>query len=974
MYRNTAVVEVFPPNNTIDYRQDISLEVTFNKPVKLEDYVYENGNLKNIQITHNGENLLDNSNGKKSFYSNAYLKNDGKTLVIPVTKGLYLFSNGDSQSIKDIDCKLNLRNLTDAEGVPFVSEEYLFSYCLNSNKDSIPPVINKLWIAKTETDARNGTNLISFDEFTHYAAKANYGNDSKIVTANIENHHLKSVWINVEADDADSGVDGIEIKEQLIRKTDTTGNNLTGQIQFNRNNNPNTNMFYNSSNGNLYNDCFEYNFMGTEDGVVHLDFIVTDRAGKTAAKSSDLIKDTECTVTVEVRDDKAYDSAQLHVNEGPDYHSYTYSVPLRPKKNDIKFCTDMDGKAHCDTFYGVGYSSNPATDVDFSVVNMELVSFEWGYDENNMQSAELQFKDDSRYVYWNRAGSSSLGWTNAKLHPKITVDPFKKIYVRGTVRDSAGNTSNFSDTLAETINVVSAKYESNKWNINCDKAIFGSDSHSHRYYVVTKTIDGTVTRTDIYRGGSGPYATNPISSGLGNPSSWNDCIKEIYYCNSNKPLSRDDSFWAVTGIPFIIRKENGSVTYGNGSTINANNALPNSTQFSLTEGPAVLNSGMQTVRLNFSNFTPINGISYYLDCYAKDTSGVRDYDENFYLFPITDFTKETVFSISVKQNTYYFKIIADNGASQRIESTEKSITFENDTVPPNLHDIYGIYNGVKVKPSEFVINTLSSFIKDDSAIDPDVKYFFADSPYVKWDSNVVLNTSTISGGNIVSFYAEAGFKPYLYLQVKDIHGNTTKYVQKYGYEYIQREPTFSASSTSAAKVTMNLGIYSNYKVYFQSFETNGNTQNWVDSSVTIPSSNVSEKYFTTGKTSFVRFNVYDAEYSGSITTMEYSDIYYFYPPKYFSGSTLRCNLKDYILGNIGITIFVDQPCLVHTFYNSRNLGNDMQAWFNNGIEAKVQCNSSTFTYEEPEISSGKFYTTIIHFADGTTKMLPVKQK
>ena len=77
---------------------------------------------------------------------------------------------------------------------------------------------------------------------------------------------------------------------------------------------------------------------------------------------------------------------------------------------------------------------------------------------------------------------------------------------------------------------------------------------------------------------------------------------------------------------------------------------------------------------------------------------------------------------------------------------------------------------------------------------------------------------------------------------------------------------------------------------------------------------------------------------------------------------------------MGITIFVDQPCLVHTFYNSNNLGDNMQTWFNRGIEEKVQCNSSTFTYEEPEIPSGKFYTTIIHFADGTTKMLPVKQK
>ena len=47
--------------------------------------------------------------------------------------------------------------------------------------DSIPPVVKTVRLARTQEDAMKGTNLISMEEFSHYATNASYEGDSTIV-------------------------------------------------------------------------------------------------------------------------------------------------------------------------------------------------------------------------------------------------------------------------------------------------------------------------------------------------------------------------------------------------------------------------------------------------------------------------------------------------------------------------------------------------------------------------------------------------------------------------------------------------------------------------------------------------------------------------------------------------------------------------------------------------------------------------
>ena len=92
--------------------------------------------------------------------------------------------------------------------------------------------------------------------------------------------------------------------------------------------------------------------------------------------------------------------------------------------------------------------------------------------------------------------------------------------------------------------------------------------------------------------------------------------------------------------------------------------------------------------------------------------------------------------------------------------------------------------------------------------------------------------------------------------------------------------------------------------------------------------------------------------------------------------------KNIIPGLNGLQICCDAPTLVHTLYCSKKLTEntelqDITVWENKAMETGVVTKSSTFTYTKDNYSnipSGYYYTTVIHFADGTKVMTEVQKK
>lgn len=124
---------------------------------------------------------------------------------------------------------------------------------------------------------------------------------------------------------------------------------------------------------------------------------------------------------------------------------------------------------------------------------------------------------------------------------------------------------------------------------------------------------------------------------------------------------------------------------------------------------------------------------------------------------------------------------------------------------------------------------------------------------------------------------------------------------------------------------------------------------------------------------FIRIKALEANGNGTIKN--YLKTLYVYP-KYYKGEMKVDNYNIQELGN-GLQVFADAPVLAHTFYCSANLGKDIDLWLNHALETGVVQKDSTFTYGESylkDVPQGKYYVTIVHFANGETAISDVKIK
>ncbi len=161
--------------------------------------------------------------------------------------------------------------------------------------------------------------------------------------------------------------------------------------------------------------------------------------------------------------------------------------------------------------------------------------------------------------------------------------------------------------------------------------------------------------------------------------------------------------------------------------------------------------------------------------------------------------------------------------------------------------------------------------------------------------------------------------------------------------------------------------------------------------------------------SFLKFD----EYYGEGDNPSWKDKGSYYVDYFYCGSNdTTCYNKNCIEGLNGVQIFSDRPVLAHTMYSNEQLTtskydqNALRIWENMGMETGIKLINSNINEDEshsqyevgdgisspnPElwhdvaietysdenlksIPKGYYYTTIFHFADGSTAMTDIKQK
>ena len=945
------VINSFPSFDNTNYPQDTSIKINFNKAVNLSDFADENGFLKNITITSGDVDLLDTTGGKLPYYKSPYLEDDGKTLVIPIVKGNYLIKDN---STKDISVSLKLESLTDGvegENAAFIQKSYDFTFRIDSKKDTTPPILKTLRIARTEEDARNGTNLIIMDEFTHYADNANYGGDSNVVATNIQNHHVNKVWVYFEGEDADSGVAGLEIREQLIRTT--TGEEIQGIIYTRESSEPKKqNFFENPKEDNTYSACVEYNFNSDDDGVVKLDFVLHDRAGKTTTydKPVDIVKDTLFAERL------FFDNPQESINPDIEEHPITITVYTGTNGDDY-YIKDLNNNSYSDTFYS-------KSNTDFSE-SCRIISFEYGYDQNNLIPLDLKLAN------YEITYSDYYGLYSQKMKPTINADPRKTIYLKTTVQDAAGNICSSEKELPAAINIIYSDVSIDNLSFilkNDSKKAVSADC----YYSANNTNFNSKQTVYLERSSDNTFVS---VSKFSNDKQFNE-MNDGYYSflfYSDIHTENGQFIRSYRYSPVIIRKNDTqvSVITGNNGTSLTIDDVPD---FEVKADSAVPNSGNRTIHIKYKNFIPKQGLKYLIYYEGAKSKG---------------YTQDTCFIVPSEYCAYSFKAVVVNEKNETVESSEaKTLDLFEDNIPPKIDATLSRNGQLLFKQVTSTFATLSIKVKDDNLIGK-IKYLLSNSilNQIDWNNDSRVresslieyddtDTTEIWGFDIVSYDQE--YSRFCYVYVMDSAGN---YTEKTFWISGKKESgitvTCNKNGTDDYTFTNNFSGFnaSYYKNQFISINNEKNT--WELCSNATRSVSLSEIEIK----SFILAYAWGYQDVGANGyAYRYSEPVYYCPQYLISQKTenpMECDLKNIYAGMYGYDISADQPCFAHTMYCPHNLGDTEQAWLNSGYETGLVMKKKSFTYSYDNTSAvpaGYYYTTIVHFADGDVKMTEVKQK
>ena len=837
--------------------------------------------------------------------------------------------------------------------------------------DSIPPVVKTVRLARTQEDAMKGTNLISMEEFSHYATNASYEGDSTIVAQKIYNHHVNKVWVYLEAEDGGSGIDYIEVKEQLIYNI--SGSPVQGTL-IDQNASLGMNCFYNNSGKNNFEACFEYNFKSTNDGVVRLNFTANDQAGMSTTynQSVDLIKDTELPPTVSIVSDEIQ---FIEDYENPHNVTYNLKMNLNNSTDDFRYIKDLDGKEYNDGFV-IGPDENDFTG------NSKVVAFEYGYNESNMTLIDLRGKNfpftSGTIIQYDPTSGQNITITEKEGEQVIylyNIDPYKIVYYQITVEDPAGNIryiSGNTDPLSDILSFTIEKKGTTTYQLN----FLVTNNFGRRLYI--RNIDNTPV---VFSGLKDSY----IFYNNTNYDSLPDTILVSSYSNY-KSLQFHGKALKLQKCKDNDQNNSWRVISESAEELSSAD-IP---YFTVTvDRPR--NAGKYFVQVNLDPNFNYNQDYYYLIKYTAMSIGGS---------PYTAILAEKTFELYYNQTTPCdVSIIVCNKYGSQLESVQhEEIACNIDNIPPAI-------TGWMI--SNFLQNSFVAYISISDDTNQGIslgnsgikttKYLFSESliddDTIDWENNPDVKSLEFNDSNIYTLEIDEIYPNVIYFYIEDNNTNyTIKHLENiYETKNYQLQLEYDSSNGQLIE-NIPYSLVNGFTPKTQNYYLNNNTWEALSDSIdeygTINIDYNSEtlnysKAITLSESensSFIKITPYESYNSEKGPRTVRDSTTYLYLPYLINKGTeneIVCHTKDFILGNVGINILTFQPCFAHTMYSKKNAGNRPEDWLRFGVarETGLAMDNTGFTYSysnQKEVPEGYYYTTIIHFADGTMMMTPVQ--
>lgn len=908
---------------------DTPVTITFNKSIENSTVTCEPSGT--IQI-------VDNSNDGEHYesYFNTPTWNENTVTIKPKYTIKNLVANGSSP--KTLKFKIDLSGITDSDGNALTSSEQSFTYRINDEMETEKP----LWygspvLYSDNTSSKKTLNTAAFSSWS----SATTGSYKKGTYS--QNHVGNSVYYTMYGYDMGSGVKSLRITETYYLSDSGASVTSTSVVS------EKTGIYYSSSYNGLYKYVGTYTFKTQAAGVIKLDFQLVDNAGNTSTSNIwYVIKDNN------VKMDNIYPF--VSDMRRPSNNTDSVTVTILSGLEQDKFYKDFWGDISVEFYWG--YSTDSMTKLTPSSTT------------DNENKYNFSRKAD-KLTYMKLIATDEVGNTMTSYYH---IPP---MYGTGnfTIEDGRNGSKWFKVTPYNT-----SYYENIASSVGANKFCIG-------YFIIEsgKTIswenaleydcqDESYASFDDYGMQNGEtyyvyfYIAFEYANGVKVFSSWSESYGKIVVGKD----SNGDNTYATS----IVTTNNGTMT--------GNNYFNDPVHVKTT---ATKGSGCYTVDVDLTKNTKVkNGVALKYQYSMKAIN--ENTNEVFYNDGIS------INLPSPGQYKLYMIVKNSNGATKESDwlyccengssthSTSYSLKFTADLTPPDMgYRYYDVRDSAKYSPP----TSLNLIYEEDT------------SSSTKWSHNYPVDADSSVNSTIYYYILPGGIT---YCDDSVLAGYTRK-----KWTFNSEQITWSlphASTKRQGIITLPYGDIDegSYTVCVIAKDTNGNearrfipVSNRLANEKLNWSYNRSTKKLTPANTCSLYY--YDETHSRWIyvdETNAYSRwcriIGYNYDKGYYNveyaylGTQSTCNNKNIMELQNGLQVFCDHSTFVHTLYSSKkltetNTASDIAIWETKGTETGVKFTSSNFTYGSENLTgvpSGCYYTTVVHFMDGTTLMSEVKQK
>ncbi len=847
----------------------------------------------------------------------------------------------------------------------------------SSNNDVREPQIWDFHVARTKEDLENG-NYLESERWYEF-----YGDNPDAAEAGYKNHVNGKVWISLTIEEEDSGIQFIEICEQKISASLEYADkryfeqNLVSKYLY-----PNNYEW-------LTFGPFEYE-IHEDDGAVHLALRATDGAGNTSESGGweavTVLKDTVC-----------HDNFYLHNND------FIYNLEYGTEE-DAKACSQQnaDGSVDMDFYFKAGndnYLEN-AWDSCKDIIWKYAVS-------QDLNSIDKLILNDYSSEFDALDGSGYPSKIPLRIH---IADPSKSTYVKFYKEDTVGNSCvkyfyipsapDVFDARIVTENYIKIlKVTAGPGHINCTEESYDLS------YCLFSNLRWSTSQQKWKMTETTSQQISVLQARSDYGDSYYDSTDNTDFCLCTKFYIKEDELFIAGPLSAVqnARLNNESST----------------ADITFTQDMVTFTDGgeenVQTVTVSLNSDEIPSFKKTYIRYPQKKTGAAKVEYEDVYASFTGNTVNFTIASEEVFKNGINLELLAIPKTGVPVS---KTLAFSPDYTG-FIDNIKPTYSSKMHYPHGWMRCTIN-----------DIGYGFKTGDldsYIHYQTDIVQNMgggTTFSNKNDGSLELTGNFSvnDYLYMapcyliyDIKDKEGNATYVKENFTLEKIIESIAFGNESYSLT----NSGSTSKFIIKFPS-ETGYSVDDYPVSYDFITDEILTEMYINLYKWKAGNHWLTPAKNGKEMTvTIPFSDDGFLRifaagkgPYYFWSKGIQKTTITDLIEGQKGVQIYSDKPFFIHTIWsqinwnkNEGNWANDIYKWESTAIlgtqehnnnatiegstEVKPECitgNHSVtpyyYTIPDPmdeinysdSVHGTYYYTTIVHFADGTSLMSSVRSK